>query len=1799
MTFEKQVPVHLHADEDAVCASLAFYLYFDQPPQIEFGSKVLNQNATPCFIGSAQCNIRKLQDSPTGVSLPLRLTGASPDNPFRSHINISCSLSLDARQNVRLRFAAQSMGIGSCDSFIRLSRSAISDVWSESHTVFHTEIVADKPNPKWRASEISVHKLCRGDLKRPVFCAWFRWERNGEHTPLGFAKVTLTDLLIAGRDSSSIPLIHPELGEVVGTLKVPLAELCSPHTSDRPSEPTYSTLFRPTTIKAYKITPAKKVTLTMRLTEKSGVVTIGKGGRTDALYMYDRITNANGTSEGEKEELTIIRSNAEGKEVGQSFEISERHSHNLVIHIRRRIEYLRTGVVPLGFLPLKSSILAAALTAPPPPPPPPPLLRPFMDCLFGCGKRIFNDDMAQHSPAGSCQPDVGIVPDGYGEIHSAPEPPPDVKLSSSCACSAAAPVVGAIAARHGWTGDAALKQLGDAAAACYKGPLAVLPYRHTKSAWGRWPDPQYRKLGKRKVRKLKMPPLPTNSRHTSSTLLSQEHRKRDMPFIKGLVDLIVDKTVQSAEGTRHAASRLASVALSAALGECQYEMVREILYGVVDEVSTWGAACQLACETTMDAIIEKIEIQEIMDFILWKIEIDDFYYKLHRGSVPRLDTLALRAALTTAAGDTLGKIMKDPVLVRMLADISMLPFMLDLLMNRANHEALHYAPVARRHEYFFALHEDHRGIITGHPIMLTKRLTVELIVAKDLGVGNDTKASQFMKPNAYATVTCGENTEKTKVVKIPTKGTLEGVVPPWDTKLELMNIGSRLLTVHVYQHISTKESKLLGEVLIEIEPNKNIDAKWYPLQPTVDCPEVQGEVKLGCSWAGESPETPSLIINEHTVEKIELKIPSAEEIAARRSTEIEDAPSKEEVDESAVAADLDEGGATVDEGQFQEAGLQFRVRGKDGFRLKCESKMRPDAVELGSGIWSGSIAGQFAGYRMPTMRGLTVRVVEARGMPTMDATGSGDPYAICRFAGRMGAEQDYTTHVQFDNKRPKWNEQFNFGLVDRDSVIVIEIWDHDVPPPPAPEPEPEAEGGLMIEDSKAKETPKEKKEREKKEKDVKKKKDRAEREAKRKKEKAEKEAAKKAAKKGKGPVEKVKKKEKVKGLIKESDKPIGHVVVKIEDIIPSADGQSMWLPLRRMLGMEEGQKAGGDVRLHLTCPYVMSARQLRCIVVGARGLDEEPVNAFAVVQCEKTFKTGVKYTDRGEATWDQEFEIEVECSSAICITLYSKVGRGKNSKPAADVTIGRVIVNLVELDPGQPAIDDWFVLQPVPGQTTNKVDGEIRIGLSWQYDCEGHRVEHLEHEHDIDELEGAVEDEEDELDGLLGGRGYSVTIMDAEGLKKMDIFGKNDPYCTVTILGKTRRTSTVWKGGAAPLWNDGLGEQMDFIGLTEEPEELEIVVYDEDKYGSDDLIGTIKFGLQDAKMCPADEDWKLDRHLQLTHPDKKGNIVVTGDLHVSICGFESKPPPRPLERQLYVTIKQATELKSMDLIGQNDPYVSLTIAGVTKKTTTIPKTNNPKWRNGVGETLTFSMTEVHETIDLKVYDEDIGKDDFIGSKAVPLNGMHANKDWKLKSKLEITNQKGHKTGNVMVEMKWEKPPRRANENKRILKVTVVQGSNLKKMDLFGQNDVYCIVDVDGKLKKTKTIDEGGSAPKWRGGAGELLEFKGLEEVPETLELRVFDEDVGCDDFIGSTFVDLKEKPIAKDWEMDKFFPIVDGKGRSTGPCLPRTTTAPHAHTPTHTHTYPPHPPHPRTYHPSAQHTRLVRRAALILTGLQE
>ena len=92
---------------------------------------------------------------------------------------------------------------------------------------------------------------------------------------------------------------------------------------------------------------------------------------------------------------------------------------------------------------------------------------------------------------------------------------------------------------------------------------------------------------------------------------------------------------------------------------------------------------------------------------------------------------------------------------------------------------------------------------------------------------------------------------------------------------------------------------------------------------------------------------------------------------------------------------------------------------------------------------------------------------------------------------------------------------------------------------------------------------------------------------------------------------------------------------------------------------------------------------------------------------------------------------------------------------------------------------------------------------------------------------------------------------------------------------------------------------------------------------------------------------------------------------------------------LGVTVLNATGLKAMDRNGFSDPYVKVSVAGVTKKTKTMKKTLSPRW----DEFMEFPgrlSDLIASPLELRVFDYDtLSRDDPMGAAEISLHELQS------------------------------------------------------------------------------------------------------------------------------------------------------------------------------------------------------------------
>lgn len=211
----------------------------------------------------------------------------------------------------------------------------------------------------------------------------------------------------------------------------------------------------------------------------------------------------------------------------------------------------------------------------------------------------------------------------------------------------------------------------------------------------------------------------------------------------------------------------------------------------------------------------------------------------------------------------------------------------------------------------------------------------------------------------------------------------------------------------------------------------------------------------------------------------------------------------------------------------------------------------------------------------------------------------------------------------------------------------------------------------------------------------------------------------------------------------------------------------------------------------------------------------------------------------------------------------------------------------------------------------------------------------------------------------------SITTIEGRNLKSMELIGKQDPYCKFELGSYSKRGKTVNKGGKNPYF--GEEELLFWIAEGAWINNMVLSCYDED-VGSDDLIGTATFSVLRFMR-----DIGSKEHLV----PLKNNNKDAGEV---LLKFEFLPAGK-----LTIDCVNATGLREVDTVGQQDPYLKFVIEGACTKTTKRTKTatdggTDPRW----DESLSFEIVDQFN-VTIECWDADtIGEDDLIGETTISL-----------------------------------------------------------------------------------------------------------------------------------------------------------------------------------------------------------------------
>lgn len=303
-----------------------------------------------------------------------------------------------------------------------------------------------------------------------------------------------------------------------------------------------------------------------------------------------------------------------------------------------------------------------------------------------------------------------------------------------------------------------------------------------------------------------------------------------------------------------------------------------------------------------------------------------------------------------------------------------------------------------------------------------------------------------------------------------------------------------------------------------------------------------------------------------------------------------------------------------------------------------------------------------------------------------------------------------------------------------------------------------------------------------------------------------------------------------------------------------------------------------------------------------------------------------------------------------------------------------------------------------------------------------------------------------------------------------------------------------------------------------------VEIYD-DNYLKDVCIGKTVFDLKDVLMRPATP---MRTDFPLDGLSEGGSVNLTVNFFACFNGI------------CRISLVEARNLVNPDRVGNPDVYCYLTMKGGKKKQTFRTPTMNdssldPSFDH---QMFVFWMDEEAYFNGLKVdiYDDDVGRDDLIGSVVIDLFQYAA---------VATTN----------VEPPKERiyPLRKGGEVVACvefftcvdLQVVLLEGRNLKNPNFLGKTfDPYvllsggsvCGKNGGGVKMRGKTHSDGNATPNWK-----EEELYTLLCDHKELKLEVFDDDVGKDDLIGQTTISLLD--IYKDGSVEKWYEIFNKSGK--------------------------------------------------------
>jgi len=178
-----------------------------------------------------------------------------------------------------------------------------------------------------------------------------------------------------------------------------------------------------------------------------------------------------------------------------------------------------------------------------------------------------------------------------------------------------------------------------------------------------------------------------------------------------------------------------------------------------------------------------------------------------------------------------------------------------------------------------------------------------------------------------------------------------------------------------------------------------------------------------------------------------------------------------------------------------------------------------------------------------------------------------------------------------------------------------------------------------------------------------------------------------------------------------------------------------------------------------------------------------------------------------------------------------------------------------------------------------------------------------------------------------------------------------------------------------------------------------------------------------------------------------------------------------------------------------------------EKSITMKNSQDPVWH----ATACFDVdAQSASAITFEVFDDDIGRDEFLGKAVIDISEIFLAKDFMNK----WVPLESCASGQILVSARFI-PTQNMGRPLGNISVNVHKARKIEKKNMLKKADPYVIVKLGKYGRKSQTVSNS-QKPTWNFTA----EFSVLEDSPRQLSLEVFDDDIGNDANVGNVTIEI-------------------------------------------------------------------------------